>query len=468
MKKPLSAHSVHARRGLWAAGGLLLAAALILGACHEKPPYRSLQDIYRAGKITVITRNNAHCYYLYRDRPMGFEYDLAKAFARFLGVALQVRVAHRWDQMIPDLLGGKGDFIAASMTITPHRERRIRFSEGYMQIQQQIIVKRKNHRIQTAADLAGRIVDVRTGTSYQRQLEILRQHGIAVGIRLHVDTPTEELIRQVAEGKIEATIADSNIAKLNRRYYPAVRIAGAISGRQVLGWAFHPGARALIEKANRFFDTIRGNGTFDKIYNRYYANVDLYDPTDIDAFYRLIRERLPRYRAIIQETAVRYNLDWRLLTALIYQESHFDPRAVSTAGALGLMQLMPETAAKFGVSDIFNPAENIRAGVRHLMNFYAFYDKAAYPARLYIALAAYNIGQGHILDARNLARRQNLDPNRWESLVRTLPLLSRQKYFQDAIYGYCRGSEPIAFVKKIRIYYDILRHRDVSYPLRPS
>jgi membrane-bound lytic murein transglycosylase F len=435
-----------------------------VGCREEEPPWRDLEQVLHSGKITVITRNNANCYYIYQDRPMGFEYELARAFAGYLGVQLEVRIAPRWNRMIPEIRQGQGDFIAAGMTVTPDRQQRVRFSTAYMKIQQHIIVRRGNRQVKSAADLAGRTVDVREGTSYQRQLEILQRRGIDVKIRLHADTPTETLIRQVAEGRIEITIADSNIAKLNRRYYPNIRIADAISGPQVLAWAFHPRARRLLEKANDFFARIQRNGVFEKIHRRYYANVDIYDFNDLKGFHRRIKTRLPRYINLIRRTAEEYHMDWRLLAALIYQESHFNPGATSSAGAAGMMQLLPDIAKKLGVENIFDPAENIRAGVKHLKRFYDFYDKARDPDRLYIALAAYNIGMGHILDARNIARAKNLDPDKWSSLVHTLPLLSDQKYFRKAIYGYCRGTEPVRFVQKIRIYYDILKRQAIVYP----
>jgi len=428
---------------------------------------RDLRDVIASGTITVITRNNANCYYIYRGLPMGFEYELARAFAAFLGVSLKVRIAPRWNGMIPNLLAEKGDFIAASMTITPERQQQVRFSTAYMKIQQHIIVQRGNQEVHGVADLAGRTVDVREGTSYQRQLERLQRQGIAVKIRLHADTPTENLIREVAEGRIAITIADSNIAKLNRRYYPNIRIAEPISGPQVLGWAFAPQAPRLLAKANAFFTRIRRNGVFEQIHRRYYANVDIYDFSDLTKFHRLIQTRLPRYADIIRRTAQEFHMDWRLLAAVIYQESHFNPRATSGAGAGGLMQLLPDIAKKMGVRNVFDPAQNIRAGVRHLKRFYDFYDRARDPDRLYIALAAYNIGMGHVLDARNIAREKNLDPDKWSSLVHTLPLLSEEKYFQKAKYGYCRGTEPVRFVQKIRIYYDILKRQAIVYP-RPE
>ena len=174
----------------------------------------------------------------------------------------------------------------------------------------------------------------------------------------------------------------------------------------------------------------------------------------------------------IEEAAKKHHFDWRLIAAQIYQESHFNPRAKSHAGAYGLMQLTRSTARSLGVKDLRNSKQNIQAGVKHLSNLYRHFDQAQGSDRLFIALAAYNVGQGHIMDARNLARKKKLDPNKWGSLSKTLPLLSYRKYYKDAVYGYCRGREPLEYIKQIMIYYDILKHQDIEYrteiPLVPN
>jgi len=455
------------RRGLCRFPALLLIPALIFcllasGCESPSPSYRTLDDILRSGEITVITRNNGHCYYLYRGEPMGFEYDLAKRFADFLGVRLKVRIAQKWEGMIPDIMNGTGDFIAASMTITDSRKQQVAFSVGYLPVQQHIIVRRTNYNVRTAEDLDGQTVHVRKGTSYEERLRALRRQGIDVKIVTHPDVPTEELIREVATGEIEITVADSNIAMRNRRYYPQAIVAGAISKREYLGWAVHPKAVALLARINAFFKTIKADGTFDAIYNRYYSDVDFFDFVDLRTFHRRLETRLPRYKNIIQNAADKHGFDWRLIAAQIYQESHFNPEARSHSGAYGLMQLTATVARTQGVSDVFNPRQNIEAGVRHLSDLYDHFDKAIGDDRISISLAAYNIGLGHVWDARNLARAQHLDPNRWASLEKTLPQLSYTKYFKNAKYGYARGLQAVDYVKQIHIYYDILKYRSIE------
>ncbi|MFC1857863.1 membrane-bound lytic murein transglycosylase MltF [Thermodesulfobacteriota bacterium] len=461
--------------GFFSDGTKILGIWLFISCCflcgcdkpekHSPANHVTLQKIFIENEITVITRNNTQCYYIYRDQEMGFEYDLAKAFADYLGVNLKIHVAEKWEGMIPALMDGTGALIAASFTITPKRRKRVNFSHGYMAVQQHIIVHRNNRKIKFAQDLAGETVHVRRGTSYQERLEGLQSRGIGLRLVSLEDLPTEELIRQVAEGKIGATIADSNIAFRTRRYYPQAVVAGPISEKEYLGWAVHPDACELLEKINLFFKAIEDDGTFARIHDRYYRHVELFDYLDLRKFHRRLQTRLPKYEHIIRDAAERHGFDWRLIAAQIYKESHFNPVAESHAGAHGLMQLTPATARSLGVTKILNPEQNIRAGVQYLGNLYDHYMEASGVDRLFIALAAYNVGMGHVWDARNLARKMGFDPNEWSSLKKTLPLLKDRQYYGPSKYGYCRGTEPIDYIKHIVIYYDILKYLDIQYDI---
>lgn len=442
---------------------IFLIFVLFLAGCKAPAGHATLESILAKGTITVITRNNSHCYYIYRDQAMGFEYDIAKAFADYLGVNLEVNIAEKWEGMVPALTNGSGAFIAASLTKTPKRQRQIAFSKKYLTIQQHIIVHRKNQHIKNIEDLVGKTIHVRRGTSYQERLEQLISEGYDLTVKLHDDIPTEELIQQVEEEKIEVTIADSNIAFRNRRYHPRIVVSDAIGPEEHLGWAVHPRSISLLKRINAFFDEIQSNGTFQRIYSRYYAHVDDFDFVDLRTFHWRLKTRLPRYSTTIMEAAQTHRFDWRMIAAQIYQESHFNPDARSHAGAYGLMQLTHSTAKSLGVENILDSSQNIHAGIQHLRNLYDSFDKVIGSDRLFMALAAYNVGQGHIQDARNLARKMNLDPNKWASLTKTLPLLSNQQYYKNATYGYCRGTEPIEYVKQIIIYYDILRHQGIEF-----
>jgi membrane-bound lytic murein transglycosylase F len=418
----------------------------------------SLQKIRKAKEITVITRSNAHCYYIYREQPMGFEYDLAKAFADHLGVRLKVRT-FPWADMIKALNEGRGDLIAASKTITSSRKELIDFSDGYLTIQQRVIVHEDNHSIEDVADLSGKTVHVRRATSYEERLSELRQQGLDLTVKVYDDVPTEELIRQVADKEIEVTIADSNIARLNLRYYPTVRIGVPIEETQRLGWAVKKGDRSLLKAINGFFKKIKSDGTFDDIYRGYYSDEQVFDRFDLKKFHQRIKTRLPTYQPIIKEAATMHGFDWRLIAAVTYQESHFNPRAKSHRGVRGLMQLTQATAKEMGVTNRLDPYQSIMGGVKYLKGLYRRYDKAEDPDRTFIALASYNVGPRHILTAQRIARKRGFDPNKWSSLEQTLPLLCYEEYIRQSKHGYCRGTEPVRYVNRIRTYFDILRRQ---------
>lgn len=421
----------------------------------------ALEKLKSSGEIRLLTRNNGHCYYTYRDEPMGFEYDLAKAFSEHLGVELKV-VATTWEGLLEGLREGRGDFVAASMSITPSRAEQVDFSDEYLSVQQKVILHGRNNEIDKLEDLAGKTVHVRQGTSYEERLRELREEGLDIRIKTYNDTPTEELISMVADREIEVTVADSNVALLNRRYYPDVKIAFPIEEPESLGWAVKKGEKALLEEINRFFRKIRKEGVLSEIYEKYYANVELFDYLDLKKYHRRLETRLPAYREIIQKAARKYDLDWRLIAATIYQESHFDPKARSFTGVEGIMQLTRETAKEMGIEDRLDPEQSIMGGVKYLKNLYDKFHEAEDPDRLLMALASFNVGRGHILDAQKIARQRNLDPESWSSLEQILPLLRYPKHYKQTKYGYARGTEPVRFVNRILTYYDILKREAIS------
>lgn len=427
-------------------------------SCAEE---NAIEKIRHSGKLNVLTRNNAHCYYTYRDNPSGFEYDLSKAFSKHMGVGLNV-VTPTWEGLTAALFNGKGNLIAASVTISGSRDQLLNFSDEYLTVQQKVILHKNNYHVKQLEDLDGKTIHVRRGTSYEERLKELKAQGFGYIVKLHDDTPTEEFIRMVAEKEIEATVADSNIALLNRRYYPDVRIAFPIEEAQSLGWIVKEGEKDLLNEINIFFRKIKENGTFSKIYERYYANVEIFDYVDLKKFHARLKTRLPRYERIIRETSEKYGFDWRLIAAVIYQESHFDPLAKSHTGVRGLMQLTLSTAKQMGVENRLDPKQSIMGGIKYLSRLYKKYDEAEEPDRLLIALASYNVGRGHILDARKIAKERNLNPNVWSDLEKILPLLSYPKYYKKTKYGYCRGTEPVRYINRILTYYDILKKEAVS------
>ncbi len=437
---------------------LLLAGLFLLGSCLRRD---SLERIAQAKEITLLTVNNAHCYYIYRDRPMGLEHDLGKAFSDFLGVRLRV-VASSWEDLYSNLQSGKGDFIGAGLASSSHKSDVVDWSNSYLLAEHHIVVHRENEQIRKMEDLNGRSIHVRSGSAYQETAHELAGKGLHVDIQLLDNIPTEELIRMVAEREIEVTIVDAHIAMLNRRYNPEVRISFAVGNPRSLSWAVRKNEKGLLSKINEFFEKIKEDGTLAKIMGKYYSNVEAFDYVDLRRYHEKLESRLPKYRPVIERAAEAYGLDWRLIAAMVYQESHFDPDARSFTGVEGIMQLTQDTAMDMGIEDRCDVEQSITGGVGYLKELYNRFARAKNPDRIYLALASYNVGRGHVEDAQRIAETMGLDPYSWSALEEVLPLLSYRAYYKRTSFGYCRGAEPVRYVNRIRTYYDILIREAIS------
>lgn len=442
-----------------AAVSALLAAFFLFTPHFFQPPPSSVQEIRGQGRLRVIMSNSANVYYSYRGEYMGFEHDLVQAFADHLGVEAEI-LTPDWDTMFQLLAAGEAHLIAAGLTVTPEREELADFSDGHLQVQQQVIVHKGNTTVRELADLEGKMIHIRAATSYAERIRELRQEGYSLQTVLHENVPTEELIRQVAEQEIEVTVADSNIALLNQRYYPDIRIAFPIEEAQKVAWAVRKGESGLLERINTFFRTIEENGVFGGIYERYYRDVSIFDYVDLKKFHQRLQTRLPKYRKMIRKEAKKHGFDWRMIAAVIYQESHFDPKARSYTGVRGLMQVTKTTAREMGIKNRLHPGQSIRAGVGYLAKLYKRFTDIGDPhERLLFALAAYNIGYGHVRDAQEICRRKGWNPERWAAMEKSLPLLRLKQYYQETEYGYARGTEPVRYVKRVLLYFDIIKQK---------
>jgi membrane-bound lytic murein transglycosylase F len=430
-------------------------------SCNIPATHRlsSVDRIRERGSIVMITQNSGNTYFLYREQPAGFEYDLAAEFARYLKVDLEV-VTPGWLEMFDMLDHGVGDFIAAGVTVIPSREKRVDFSDPYLTVRQEVIVHHDNFNVRSIEDLRGKKVHVRAGTSYQERLAELLGEGVDMELVLIPDITTDELIRQVADAEIDITVTDSNIALINRVYHPDIRIAFPISEPQSLSWAVRKGNRELLQTLNGFFTRIRTDGTLDEIYNRYHEDRNTLGRFDVKAFHEKVDTHLPRYQNMIKDAADRHGFDWRLIAAMIYQESHFNPRARSYTGVRGLMQVTQKTAAEMGIVNRMDPEQSIEAGVGYLASLHERFDDIDSDRdRLLFSLASYNVGYGHVRDAQKIVREHGSDPDSWSSLLEALPLLRMPEYYRETRYGYARGTEPVRYVGNIMAYYDILKRK---------
>lgn len=420
------------------------------------------EEVKRTGVLRLITNQSQGSFHCYEGKPVGFEYDLAMEFAKFLDVELDV-ITPGWNNMFDYLEDGKGDLIAAGISITPKRLERVNFSIPYMTIRQHIIHHNLTFGPSNIEDLMFRTIHVRRGTSYQSRLEQIRESGIDFTYVLHDNVPTEELIKMVNDREIKFTVADNNIAYLNQRYYPDIKIGIPIQKKESLAWAVRKRDIHMLEAVNKFFLQANETGLLKQIKEKYYPDIEESDPYDLKKFHTRIKTRLPKFKDTIIQEAEKYDLDWKLLAAVMYQESHFNPGAISFTNVRGLMQITSATAEEMGIRNRLNPTQSIRAGIKYLDRMISRFDdiEDRYEQMLF-GLASYNVGYGHVRDAMEIAVQQGLDEKQWQNLKTVLPLLSKSKYYKNTQHGYARGWEPVQYIERVLIYYDILKQKEVD------
>lgn len=445
--------------------GLLFFFILLSILIHNKKigsDLSSVERIKKTGVLRLITNNSINTYYYYNGQPIGFEYDLALEFANFLNVDLDI-VTPGWNNMFSYLEEGKGDFLASGLAITKDRLEKVNFSIPYMTIQQHIVHHQLIFGPKNIDDLTFRTIHVRRGTSYHSRLEEIKKTGVELNYILHDNIPTEELIRMVHKREIKFTIADNNIAYLNQRYYPDIRIGIPLQKKESLAWAVNKSDFQMLEQINKFFLYANETGILKQISDKYYANIEDSDPFDLKKFHQRIETRLPKYKKIIIEESAKYGFDWKLVAAVVYQESHFNPNARSFTNVRGLMQVTTATAEEMGIENRLNPSQSIKAGIKYLDKMMKKFDYLEDDyERVLFALASYNIGYGHVTDALKIAKNTGLDEIKWQNLKTVLPLLSKPKYYKKTKYGYARGWEPVQYVERILTYYDILKQKEIN------
>ena len=445
----------------------LLAIVLVLVATSGHHRLTELERIRERGKLVMLTINGAATYYLGPNGEAGFEYDLAHRFAEFIGVPLEVLALPSVDALLPTLERRRGDFAAANLSRTPERQRRVRFGPVYDEVKPVVVYRRGSRRPRSLERLTDGSLAIIGGTSYAEFLEPLREkHGLEWETRDNASI--EDLLEAVSRESIDFTIVDSNIFDLNRRYFPAVRVAFEIENEQALAWAARLDSDdTLVQKMREFFVQPRTSTALERLRALYFGHIDDYKSVGTFTFMQQMRERLPEVRPLLEQAAELTGLDWRLLAAVSYQESHWNPAAVSRTGVRGLMMLTRPTARQLGIDNRNDPEQSALGGARYLQSMIdRLPERIEHPDRLWLALAAYNIGLGHLEDARVLTERQGGDPDRWVDVRERLPLLTQKQYFSRTRFGYARGYEAASYVESIRTFYEILVWMDArDHPL---
>jgi len=433
---------------------LILLSTLIL-SCGGK----DIDDLKEQGELIVLTRNAPTTWYQGRDSELGFEHDLVQSYAKLNGLKVQFKIVDNLDDLLAAIQKGDAHLAAAGITRTPEREEQgYLFGPAYQQVSQKVVCRRSNKALpKTINDLSLRGITVIAGSSYTEALEKLKTTNSNLTWNEVDDLSTEQLLEKSWKKEIDCTVADSNIIKINRRYYPELATTVSVTKNESLAWVVSPKWKGLIDDIEDWLEDIEDSGEYAAIEERYYGHIQLYDFVDNRSFIRRIKSRLPKYRKHFERSAKKYKLSWSLLAAQAYQESHWNPRAKSPTGVRGMMMLTLNTAKSVGVESRLDPIQSIQGGAKYLRKMIKRVPKEVIGNdRLWYALAAYNVGFGHLQDAMILAKQKDLNPARWVDLKTVLPLLSNKKYYKNLKYGYARGAEPVNYVQSIREYQQVL------------
>ncbi|MDP5292760.1 membrane-bound lytic murein transglycosylase MltF [Oceanimonas sp. CHS3-5] len=435
----------------------LLLGLLSLSGCDSPNAVTTQQHhIQTRGELRVGTLYHPLYYFLRNDRQEGLDYELAQGFADYLGVELTMVPAYNLDELFALLDAGQVDMLAAGLTDTPLRRQHYRFGPSLYEVAQTLVYRKGEPRPRDLQQLDGEL-RVLAGSSQAEWLQRMAQKLPDLNWEPRKDTDAEDLLRQVAEGRTDYTLVEDTLLARTQRYYPNVDAAFSLPSSQPVSWVMdRRDDDSLLAAMLGYFAAQRESGALARLNEKYFGHIQDFDYVDTRTFLRRAEDLLPRYRPLFERHAG--GLDWRLVAAVSYQESHWEPDAQSYTGVRGMMMLTEDTARQMGVDDRLDPEQSIRGGAGYLASLIErLPDSIPDGERVWFALASYNIGLGHLLDARRLTRLRGQDPDAWAQVKENLPLLHQPRWHNKTRYGYARGREAQKFVNNIRQYYQSLQ-----------
>ncbi len=440
---------------------LLLTVLGLSTACSDQGQQQSIRE---QGVLRISTRNGPTSYFEDRSGPTGFEYELAKLFAEHLGVSLEITALHSFEDIFQSLEHNQSH-LAVGLSITEERLKRLNFSPPYMEIKQYVLYRADRVRPKSPEDIVDSRITVMANSSHEEILSSLEIQHSNLKWRTATDVETVDLLDMLADGTIDYTIVDSNEYVANRGFYPRLNIAFEIGEPAQLAWAL-PGrinTPDLTTELETFFALIKENGKLRQLEERFYSHIKQTARIESLTFNQAVEKRLPKYRDLIQQVATEYDMDWRLLASISYQESYWNPRARSPTGVRGMMMLTLPTAKEMNVKNRLDAEQSLRGGARYFTKIKQGLPKQIKdPDRGWFALAAYNVGKGHLEDARIITQSNGGDPNKWADVKDSLPLLRKRRWYQKTKHGYARGNEPVTYVQNIRHYYNLLNWTELA------
>lgn len=443
---------------------MLSTLVLALIPHRQTPPQGGqLNDIRHRDFISVFTRNTPTTYYEGRHGPTGFEYELIRRFADYLDVSLAMDASRNTAGVLEAVRSGEGDLGAAALPLDPTLPG-VYFSRPILELQPLVVYRRGLPPPRRPEDLQGLDIGVLQGSGASLILRELQTELPELSWKEAADLEVADLLKRVESGSLDAAVLNTHQFKINRLFFPGVENGFALGDPLSMAWAI-PAEQGLglLNEVNRFLDGLRIDGVLDDLVHRYFGHDDYLEYVGARIFINQVHELLPGFADLFRQAARDTGFDWKLLAALGYQESHWDPEATSPTGVRGLMMLTKPTASELGVSDRLDPAQSIEGGSRYLRQLMGrLPEEIGGSDRLWMALAAYNVGLGHLYDARKIAEMRGGDPNGWNDVRDALPLLQSREWYSKTRHGYARGGEPVIYVRNIRRYYEILDYVDRS------
>ncbi|MBT8141658.1 MAG: membrane-bound lytic murein transglycosylase MltF [Gammaproteobacteria bacterium] len=434
---------------------ILVILSLLLVTCS--PGVSPYQEIIETGELRVVTRENPSTYFIENGEANGFEYDLAQGFADFLGVELKIYPASV-SQALADVENGRAHIAAAGLSVTEARKLNVNFGPAYQEVTQILLGRQQSRRPKDLSELPNFNIAVLKDSSHQERLIQLKANFPYLSWDEKIAQSSLDLMRLLEAREFDLTIVDSVEFAVTQRYFPKLIPLFDLTEPQELAWALPENSPQLQLKVAEFFNLLETSGDLDQLKEYHFGYIKSFDYVEVTSFTRDIDTRLQDYIGLFKQAEQNYGLDWKLLAAISYQESHWRRNAISPTGVRGLMMLTKHTAAEMGIADRRDPAQSIDGGTRYLLKVMDKIPKRIkYPDRLWFALAGYNVGFGHLEDARILTERAGNNPDLWSDVREHLPLLSEKKYYSTVKRGKARGSEPVKYVENIRDYYDLLR-----------
>ncbi len=440
--------------GLWV---LPLLCIVLVATTFLQGDKSGLQSILDRGQLVVVTRTDPVAYYQDHLGDTGFEYELAQRFAQSLGVELKIIKATNLADIYQLLNEGKADLAAAGLTANTYHSQQIVFSQGYLATGNRFVYRKGEPAPSSLDDLNGHSVAVLANSSAAHHLNALVDGGLNIHIKPINAADTANVLASVDNGQADYALVNQQAFTLQHMLFPELSAAFATSKPQHFAWAINKSTDpSLFTAVNRFLTHAQQNGTIKTLAAQFYGDHNPFNLYAARVFIRHLNNRLPKYSATFYAAGQKNQFDWRLLAAMSYQESHWDPDAVSPTGVEGLMMLTQTTATSLGVNRN-NPQQSIKGGaryLRYLMN--SLPADIEQPDRLWMAIAAYNIGPGHLEDARVLTESQGGDPDDWSDVEQRLPLLGVPEYGNFLRYGMADGKQAVRYVDHIRHYYNLL------------